>query len=164
MKELANKRNLVVCQKSMIETWENHLGTYYSEYKVFNLRNQNEFELFLKYDHKSVGLINYDLIFRRIALKDIRDFTLILDESSLINNRTAKRSKFILSMEPDAVVLLSGTLCGGKYERLWSQIKLLGWDISEKLFMNQFVIYHYEDNEGFPLLIIDGYKNVDRLK
>lgn len=30
--------------------------------------------------------------------------------------------------------------------------------------MNQYVIHHYDDNEGFPILIIDGYKNVERLK
>ena len=164
MKQLGNHKNLIVCQKSMIDTWENHLIKHYPEYAIFNLRNAKGVRSFIDTQGKCVGLINYDLIFRKMELKELRDFTLILDESSLINNRQAKRSKFILSLKPDAVILLSGTLCGGKYERLWSQLHLLGWTISEELFFKQYVIFHYDDAEGFPIRIIDGYKNVDRLK
>lgn len=54
-----------------------------------------------------------------------RDFTLMLDESSMITNPTAKRTKFVHALEPENVILLSGTPTGGKYEKLWSQLKLL---------------------------------------
>ena len=80
-----------------------------------------------------VGVINYDLVFRRKYIAHITDFTLLLDESSLICNENAKRSKFILKLQTESVILLSGTPTAGKYERLWSQLKLLGWDINKKV-------------------------------
>lgn len=165
MVRLGGRTNLVICQKSKIDDWVNHFREHY-DCILFDLTNKYEYPLFFTGDSNMpmIGVINYDLIFRRPELLKMKFDTIMLDESSIIQNRTSKRSKAILKIDSKNVILLSGTPTGGKYERLWSQIKLLGWDISEKLFMNQFVIYHYEDNEGFPLLIIDGYKNVDRLK
>lgn len=64
-----------------------------------------------------IGIINYELAFRRPELSKLSDFTLMLDESSLIQNETAKRSKFILKkLNPSNVILLSGTPTSGKYE------------------------------------------------
>lgn len=173
MIRLSGRTNLVICQKSKIDDWINHFQEHYS-IKVIDLTDKTKDgkrkieAILMNIKHETnipcVLVINYDLIFRRPDLLKVNFDTIMLDESSIIQNRTSKRSKAILGINSKNVILLSGTPTGGKYERLWSQIKLLGWDISEKLFMNQFVIYHYEDNEGFPLLIIDGYKNVDRLK
>lgn len=112
----------------------------------------------------SIIVINYDLIWRRPELMQLKDFTLMLDESSLIQNENSKRSRFILRMTPKNVILLSGTPCGGKYELLWSQIHLLGWKITRPMYWNQYINTHYEDVNGFPLLVVDGYKNVERLK
>ena len=112
-----------------------------------------------------VGVINYELAFRRPELAKLNDFTLMLDESSLIQNEQAKRSKFILKkLKPANVILLSGTPTGGKYENLYSQLKLLGWEISKTTYWNTYIDYHFEDMGGFPVRFIDGYKNVDRLK
>lgn len=167
---LGSKINLVICQKSKIEDWINHFITYYStEFLVFDLTNNVELTAFLSYQeqkdfYERIGIINYDLIFRRPELKKLSNFTLMLDESSLIQNEQAKRSKFILNLKPKNVILLSGTPTGGKYERLWSQMKLLGWNISKQMFYDHYVNYHYDDSNGFPLMIIDGYKNEERLK
>ena len=112
-----------------------------------------------------IGVINYELAFRRPELSKLKDFTLMLDESSLIQNEQAKRSKFILNkLKPANVILLSGTPTGGKYEKLYSQLKLLGWNISKTTYWNTYIEYHFEDMGGFPVRFIDGYKNVDRLK
>ena len=115
--------------------------------------------------NRVIGVINYELAFRRPELAKLKDFTLMLDESSLIQNEQAKRSKFILKkLKPANVILLSGTPTGGKYENLYSQLKLLGWNISKTTYWNTYIDYHYEDMGGFPVKFIDGYKNVDRLK
>ena len=83
----------------------------------------------------------------------------------MIQNEQAKRSKFILKkLQPANVILLSGTPTGGKYENLYSQLKLLGWDISKTTYWNTYINYHYEEYGGFPFKVVDGYKNVDRLK
>lgn len=168
MMQLGAKVNLVICQKSKIDDWVEHFINYYGdELTVWNLTNKKEFISFMLWNWSSpcVAVINYELAFRRPELVQLKDFTLMLDESSLIQNENSKQSKFILKkLHPENVILLSGTPTGGKYERLWSQLHLLGWKISKKLFYNQYVDYHYEDNEGFPLMVIEGYKNEERLK
>ena len=97
----------------------------------------------------------------------MRDFTLTLDESSLIQNENAKRSKFILKhLNYKNVILLSGTPVSGKYERLWSQCQLLGWNISKREFYNRYIIQREIKikNSPFPIKIVVGYKNVEELK
>lgn len=170
MRQLGKQLNLVVCQKSKVQDWIEHFEKYYEEVKIFDLTKRNsvaEFLLFasMKKYKMSVGIINYELIFRRPELLTLQNFTLLLDESSMIQNEQAKRSKFILKMKPDNVILLSGTPTGGKYERLWSQLHLLGWRISKKLYWSQFVKVRYLDTMGgISIPIVEGYKNVDRLK
>ena len=171
MVELQTKINLVICQKSKIKDWIEHFKDnycnefYYGKGDIYNLTNKEELTMFLvscDSGIKCVGIINYELAFRRSELAKLSNFTLMLDESSLIQNESAKRSKFILKkLSPDNVILLSGTPTAGKYEKLWSQMNLLGWNISKKLYYNQYVDIEFTD-EGYPL--IKGYKNVERLK
>lgn len=173
MKELGARVNLVICQKSKVDDWINHFKENYQR-EPFDLTKPKEFVNFMYWldsppgskmgESVMLGVINYDLVWRRPELLKLTDFTLMLDESSLITNRTAKRSEFILKLSPSNVVLLSGTPTAGKYERLWSQIKLLGWDISEEAFWNSYVIYEWVDYGGFWDKKVYGYKNVDHLK
>lgn len=171
MCQLDAKINLVICQKSKIQDWLDHFNTYY-DWTVCDLTNKKEFELFLFFikvpdnlDHPVVAVINYDLIFRRKELLQLKHFTLMLDESSVIQHDTTKRSSFILKLNPDNVILLSGTPTGGKYENLLSQLNLLGWNISEDLFWNQYVDWEWADtDDGYWRKKINGYKNVERLK
>lgn len=170
MDKLEAKINLIVCQKSKVRDWIEHLFTYYGQYLIYNLTDKIELEKFLRwnsglFNKNIVGVINYDLIFRRPELSKLKDFTLILDESSLVQNENSKRSRFILKkLNPTNVILLSGTPTGGKYEKLWSQCKLLGWNISKKAFWDTYIEYHFDDRNGFPFQVVDGYKNVERLK
>ena len=155
-----------MCQKSKISDWVDHLNTYY-DFIVFDLTNPKHYKQYFEVVSEllpCIGVINYELTFRRKELLQLVNFTLVLDESSLINNEQAKRSKFILKLKPENVILLSGSLCGGKYEKLWSQLHLLGWDISKTTYWNTYIDYHFEDYGSAPVRVIDGYKNVDRLK
>lgn len=164
LKELGATVNLIVCQKSKIDDWVEHFKTNYI-LDTYNLTNPKEYSNFLYgMNYLKVGVINYDLVWRRKELLELKDFTLMLDESSLIQNETSKRSKFLLKMKPKNVILLSGTPTGGKYETLWSQMHLLGWNISKEMYYNHYIDYHWDDANGFPLRVIDGYKNVERLK
>ena len=173
-----NKNILLVCQKSKVDDWYEHFKDNYAGEpiranscdltKVKEKDLKKFLEISLKFQSEShmwnfsVWIINYDLVWRRPELSKLKDFTLMLDESSLIQNETSKRSKFILNkLSPSNVILLSGTPVSGKYELIWSQCNLLGWSISKKLFYRQYVEYEISD-EGYP--IITGYKNVDRLK
>ena len=168
MKELGSKVNLVICQKSKVNDWVQHFENNY-HFKVLDLTKQGQLNDFLGMVQSEkyilIGVINYDLVWRRPDLLHLSDFTLLLDESSLITNRTAKRSKFILALDPANVILLSGTPTAGRYEKLWSQLQLLGWSIDEETFFKSYVDYEWvETDDGFWEKKIKGYKNVDHLK
>lgn len=159
---------LLICQKSKIEDWFNHFDEHY-DCRLYDLTRKNDLFNYLNDavhpDIPSIGIINYELAFRRPELLNLEHFTLMLDESSMITNPTAKRTKFIHKLKPDNCILLSGTPTGGKYEKLWSQLKLLGWNISKDLFYRQYVVTEWiDDDSGFRIPVITGYKNVDRLK
>ena len=170
--ELNSRINLVVCQHSKIQDWLDHMVLNYAMnhcWIIYDLTKKKDFAAFMAAvtdgsPDPICGVINYELTFRRKILKSLTGFTLMLDESSLIQNETAKRSKFILGLKPENVVLLSGTPTGGKYEKLWSQCQLLGWKISKDLFLKQYVETEWVENDGFWRQRITGYKNVDRLK
>lgn len=161
MKMLNEDINIIVCQKSMLEMWKDHVKTYYPEYQVVVYRKKNTP---IPNNKKVVIIINYDLIWRRPEIADLKNFTLILDESSCIKNDKAKRTKFILKMSAKNVILLSGTPVAGKYEELWTQCRLLGWNINKTTYWNHYIITVTQDIGGFPIRIVVGYKNVERLK
>ena len=173
MMQLNAKINLIICQKSKVNDWLNHFVTYYFDdlSYVYDLSIKKELDQFIQkctekgYQNDiKVGVINYDLVWRRSELVKLTGFTLMLDESSLIQNKTAKRTKCIMKMHPTNVILLSGSPCNGKYEQLWTQMQLLGWNISEDLFFKQFCITDFQDIGGKMIPTVVGYKNVDRLK
>lgn len=173
--------NLVVCQKSKIQDWIDHFAKYYELSENLMIYDCTKWK---KDDWKSIYhdptfkndyhgakryilVINYDLVFRRKELLELDDFTLLLDESSIIQNDKTKRTKFILDLSYSNVILLSGTPTSGKYENLWSQCHLLGWLISKNAFNTQYINWKTIYVGGFPQKIVNKdnpYKNVERLK
>lgn len=171
--QFGNPYNLVVCQKSQVDYWVNHFQTHYPETTVSDLTK-------LKVRHpldimQGVMVINYDLIFRRPALLNLKNFTLMLDESSIIQNMSAKRTKFILKMKPSNVILLSGTpvsggkidrekgLIYGRFENLISQCQLLGWKISKGAFWDRYVNWELRQYGEVRVKEVTGYKNISEL-
>ena len=173
MMSFKNHRNLIVCQKSKIRDWMEHLSTYYKDVMIINYPEMqkkltiNDITMYA-FVTTVIVIINYELLWRRTDLyKFAYDSCLMLDESSLIQNNKAKQTKFILSLRPRQVVLLSGTPCSGKYENLWSQSKLLGFGIGKTEFDNRYVNWELL-NVGMKYVRIPNrkfpYKNVEELK
>lgn len=156
VRELNTRVTLVICQKSKINDW----------YELFKAENIDVFDLTKKAQYDSfglvfdetmslglhlVGIINYELFWRRKELLTSLKrwerlgikYTLMLDESSEIQNEKAKQSKAIVTLKPENVILLSGTMVGGKYENLWSQLYLLGCPLTSWQFRQRYV--NYED-------------------
>ena len=174
MRQLAAKLNLIICQKSKIADWITHFEEQYNA-EIYDLTNAGGMKCFLSYAGMAAngtaviyGVINYELAWRRKQLLQLENFTLLLDESSLIQNDAAKQSKFILKLRPTNVILLSGTPTAGKYENLWTQAQLLGWNIKKQTYENQYVNYDLVDyGTGFKVRVVNKehpYKNVERLK
>lgn len=153
------KRALVVCQKSKVADWVDHFEAHY-DMPVVDLTKQDVCR-----DVEGVMVINYDLIWRRPQLMELDHIALMFDESSLLQNATSKRTKAAMKLagKADTLVLLSGTPVDGKYERLWTQLRMLGWRIDEKLFWRQYVESETTMREGFPITKVTGYKNEERL-
>ncbi|MDT2259621.1 SNF2-related protein [Paenibacillus larvae] len=98
---------LVVCQKSKIEDWAGHFEQYYN-YPVIKFDKQSIHDL----PQACILIINYDRIWRRPEIRNLSNYTLICDESSYLANEKAKRTKFIMSLSFDNLILLSGTPTG----------------------------------------------------
>lgn len=174
MLQMGGRVNLVICQKSKIDDWLEHFAVV-REFSscLFDLTTKAGFDAFC-WEAKNcpknlganhiIGIINYDLMFRRPELLKLKIDTLMLDESSMVQNDKAKRTKAILKLDAKNVILLSGTPTGGKYERLYSQLKLLGWEISKTQYYSEFVITKLMNMGGFKIPVVTGYKNVGRLK
>lgn len=157
--------NLVVCQISKVKDWVDHFETYY-DLPVFDLTKKDVYDSFFCYAGPRVGIINYDKLHRRPKLLELRHIAVIFDESSMIKNFTAVRTKIALKLNYDYVILLSGTPMGGKYEELWTQCRLLDWHIAKSNFWDRYVITrdHFSNKAFFPIKIIVGYKNTEELK
>lgn len=161
MMQLGSPYRLVICQKSKVDDWVEHFKTFYPNTNVIDYTRPKA-----KLDVGTI-IVNYELAWRRPELATIPNVTLMLDESSMIQNETAKRSRFILHrLNVKDVILLSGTPTSGKYEKLWSQCRLLGWNIPKHEFYNRYIIQHEINikTSQFPIKIITGYKNVEELK
>lgn len=161
LKEFDTSHKLVICQLSKLNDWVEHFKNHYN-YNIYNLRSQKEINSFIS--GGGVGVINYELCWRRKELLKLKNISIMLDESSEIQNKSTNKTKFIMKFKDKPTILLSGTPTGGKYEKLWTQSRMLGWDITETMFKKEFIIYEYHDIGVRYIPIVKGYKNVDRLK
>ena len=162
-----NNYNICICQKSKVSDWVEHFRTY-TDLDVIDYTKPNAV---LK---PGIIVVNYERAWRRSELKKLSDFTLMLDESSKIQHENTKQTKFVLSMRPKNVILLSGTPCNGKYENLYTQVGLLGINMSKTEFWNRYIDYKLEDVKdwstgiprptGMKYRKVLGYKNVEELK
>lgn len=60
---------------------------------------------------------------------------------------------------------LSSNYLKCKYERLWSQVQLLGWNITKKAFWSSYVQTEWVENgDGYKNEVITGYKHTKHLK
>lgn len=176
MIQIGNRINMVICQKSKVNDWCLHFRQNYKDMIVIDYTKKHNKTLSAEdiiqiSAYKTVVIIvNYELAWRRPALSKLSEFTLILDESSMIQNPEAKVTKFIMKkLHQDATILLSGTPVGGKFENLWTQSFLLGCGMTRKQFEDRFVNFERIDVKGipFPVKIVsrkNPYKNIDELK
>lgn len=155
---------LLICQKSKIDDWIEHYREYY-DYVIYNLRDKKQLSKYIEDERRNVvGIINYELVFRREELNKLKDFTIMLDESSYIKNNQAKRTKFIMKLNYKNVILLSGTPMGGGYEELYTQVKMLGAKINKTQFWRKYIKTYDIKVSGWKVPVIYGYKNIDELK
>lgn len=164
--------NLVLCQKSKIVDWAEHLHEH-TDMRVYACTKAGleKAVAMVSLGVPSCVVVNYELAWRRAgqlrSLMDGRRSALVLDESSQVQNPKAKQTRFVMSLSPSCVILLSGTPCSGKYENLWTQARLLGWDVSREAFEASYVNFKtVRVGLAFHKTVdmADPYRNVTRLR
>lgn len=159
-----NLVNLVVCQKSKVDDWIKHFQRYY-DIGVYDLTSKDSIALFTSSMNRRVGIINYDIVYRRPELFKLAGISLMLDESSMIQNDKAKRTKAVLKLNYNSVVLLSGTPVGGRYENLYTQLVLLGCKLTKRQYWCDYIDWkEVLFGGGFPVKMVTGYHNIKELK
>lgn len=153
-----NDMNLCICQKSKIGDWMDHFKNY-TDYDVIDYTEKGA-----SVPERGIIVINYSLVWRRPELAKLKNFTLILDESSNIQHEKSKQSKFIMKLQPKNSILASGTPCNGKYENLYSQLKLLGLKMTKSQYWDTFIDWTLADINGIKFRQVNGYKDVEGLK
>lgn len=164
MMSFNNLINLVVCQKSKVDDWVKHFQEHY-DIDVYNLTSKKGITLFTASMNRRVGIINYDIVYRRPELLKLAGISLMLDESSMIQNDKAKRTKVVIKLNYNSIVLLSGTPVGGRYENLYTQLVLLGCKLTKREYWHEFIDWkEVSFGGGFPVKMVTGYHNVRELK
>lgn len=157
---LDNPKTLIICPKSLIQSWKDNFNKLFPEVKYEDLTKTKNYENF-----EGFGIVNYEMAVRKPELLKLKDYTLILDESSKICHDNTKRTKFIMKLKPENTILLSGSPCGGgHYENFYTQAKLLGVKMNKTKWWDAFVKWHFSDfSAGYRFKIVDGYKHTDEM-
>lgn len=160
---------LIIAPKSVCSQWIEHFKEWHREYKGYNLTNKKEFENFINDNNNlKVGVINYDLCYRRGELSKLKHYTLILDESHAISNINSKRTKAIMKLKFENVLLLSGTPASNSdYMKLYPMLKLLGLDMNKRSYEDRYGNWFTMEMNGVKFRVlskVNSYKHVDELK
>ena len=150
---------LVICPKSLIPMWIEHIEKNYPQYEVNNYAKTKKII-------KGINILNYDIVFRREELFRLKNLTVIIDECVALSNINSKRTKAVMKLDIENLIMLSGSISKGKYENLYPLAKLLGAKCTKKQFYERYIIEKElpMKNKPFPIKIIVGYKNCEELR
>lgn len=168
MKTIPFKYALIVVPKSLVNQWCKHIETHYPQWNCIDFTAKKRKPI--DKTRPNVVIVNYDLVFRRPELQNFykydKNWVLILDECVQISNDKAKRTKTIMKMKTDNLIMLSGSISKGKAENLYTLAKMLGANITKKKFYDDYIIQREMQIYGqrFPIRIITGYKNQEQLR
>ena len=158
---------IVVCPKAVIPQWVEHFKNNHPEWLRYDLSKKQQLQDFINGEAlNKVGVITYGLVWRRPELLKLKGFTLILDESHNICNPTSKQTKGVMKLKFDNLILLSGTPNGGAYEKLYTQMKLLGYKPNKKQFEDRYCNMFTMENGGVKFKVLsktNPYKHIDEL-
>lgn len=165
VKSLSYKNKiLVVCPKSIIPQW---IDTFKMlKEAALDLTKKKQLEQFMAEDF-AIGIINYQSVWRRPEFLKCKKLTLMLDESQNICNPTSKQTKGITKLDYENLILLSGSPVSGRYDKLYTQLKMLGMKMNKRQFEDRYCNFFEMEKAGIKFRVlskVNPYKNVDELK
>lgn len=143
------KNAVIVCPASVVTQWEQAVST-------LNIT-------------KNIHIVSYSSVWRdkNKHLFELDNYCCILDECQYINNKSKQTdSCMVLCNNADYILLLSGTPCDGKYEKLYNQLKVLGYEKNKTYFERRYCHIAMEKVPflPYPLKVVKWYKNIPELK
>lgn len=158
---------IVVAPKAVIPQWVEHFKDNHPEWLLYDLSKKQQLTDFVHAEAQNrCGIITYGLVWRRSELLKMKGYTLILDESHNICNPTSKQTKGVMKLKYDNLILLSGTPNGGAYEKLYTQMKMLGYKPNKKQFEDRYCNMFTMETGGVKFKVLsktNPYKNLDEL-
>ncbi len=158
---------IVVAPKAVIPQWVEHFKDNHPEWWLYDLSNKQQLADFVKSkEPKRCGIITYGLTWRRPELLKMSGYTLILDEAHNICSPTSKQTKGVMKLKYDNLILLTGTPNGGRYEKLYTQMKMLGYKPNKKKFEDRYCNMFTMETGGVKFKVLsksNPYKNIDEL-
>lgn len=158
---------IVVAPKAVCSQWLEHFKSEHPEWLRYDLQKKQQLQDFINGEAlNKVGVLTYGLVWRRPELLKLRGYTLILDESHNVCNATSKQTKGVMKLKYDNLILLSGTPNGGAYEKLYTQMKMLGYKQNKKQFTDRYCNMFTMESGGVKFQVLsktNPYKNIDEL-
>lgn len=158
---------IVVAPKAVCSQWIEHFKSVHPEWLRYDLTKKQQLKDFINGEAlNKIGIITYGLVWRRPELLKLSGYTLILDESHNICNATSKQTKGVMKLKYDNLILLSGTPNGGAYEKLYTQMKMLGYKPNKKQFTDRYCNMFTMESGGVKFKVLskkNPYKNLDEL-
>lgn len=158
---------IVVAPKAVCSQWIEHFKSVHPEWLRYDLTKKQQLKDFINEEAlNKIGIITYGLVWRRPELLKLSGYTLILDESHNICNATSKQTKGVMKLKYNNLILLSGTPNGGAYEKLYTQMKMLGYKPNKKQFRDRYCNMFTMESGGVKFQVLskkNPYKNLDEL-
>lgn len=158
---------IVVAPKAVCSQWFEHFKLWHPDWLHYDLTKKQQLKDFINGEAcNKLGVITYGLVWRRPELLKLSGYTLILDESHNICNPTSKQTKGVTKLKYNNLILLSGTPNGGSYEKLYTQMKMLGYKPNKKQFTDRYCNMFTMESGGVKFQVLsktNPYKNLDEL-
>lgn len=134
---------LIVMPASLIHNWEDEIKRFTPNLKALNYTGINREELVEYFPGNDIILTTYGTLRNDIdLLRQFRFHFVILDESQVIKNPTAKISRNVKKLEGKHNLVLTGTPIENSLTDLWSQMAFLNPGLlgGYKFFKKEYVI------------------------
>lgn len=152
---------LVICPASLKLNWEKEIKEWMTYKATVQVVNAGDTVSMLP--KTDILIINYDLLKKWAYVTGKKWWGLVIaDESHMIKNPSAQRTKYVTQLHCNRRIALTGTPMPNSPKELWSVASWLRKDI----FYNQWYFYNeycYVRRE-FGRTVIDGGKNLPRLQ
>uniref|UniRef100_A0A0K0CWU2 SWI/SNF-related matrix-associated actin-dependent regulator of chromatin subfamily A-like protein 1 n=1 Tax=Angiostrongylus cantonensis TaxID=6313 RepID=A0A0K0CWU2_ANGCA len=156
---------LIICPSSVKTAWKMQINKFMPMiHKIFLVEKGSDPLPEARTSNTVIAIMSYDLmVIRKKQLEEAHYYVIIFDESHMLKDMKAKRTKVAhsLSKRASRVILLSGTPALSRPAELFSQIKLVNDSLFPKF--HEFAVRYCDGKQGRFCFEAKGCTNSDEL-